>query len=548
MSVSTGAELDSPSARLLITHRHTAYALLALVLILNCAIRFHLRNIPLERDEGEYAYAGQLMLEGVPPYKLAYNMKLPGTYAAYALMLALFGQTPSGIHLGLLVVNSVTVFLVFMLALRFAGLVAAVVAAASYALLCLSPSLLGLYGHATHFVVLMAVAGSLLLLRALDKPRRWLFFESGIFFGLAFVMKQPGLLFGVFGSLYLVRTGLRGGVERRAVTERLGVFLTGAALPFAITCLWLWRAGVFKTFWFWTFSYASQYVTNWGLSDGIHRLRTVFPAIMGPDIWIWLIAGVGAIAVIWDQETRPHAFFALGFLLFSFLAVCPGFLFREHYFILMLPAISVLAGIAVSAGIKIFSRRSQMKTFRYVPAVVFLGALGWCFYAQRKSFFEDSPMETSRKIYGGNPFPEAIPVADYIRQHTSKNASIVVLGSEPEIYFYAHRHSATGYIYTYSIMEEQKYALQMQQQMIREIEAARPESLVWVNVKASWLPHEHSEKLILSWAKEYVRDHYEMTGVADIHMSQTDYRWGDDAKNYQPRSNSVVFVFKRTTP
>ena len=75
-----------------------AYALLTLTLLFTFAIRFHLRNIPLERDEGEYAYAGQLMLEGIPPYQLAYNMKLPGTYAAYAVILAIFGQIPSGIH------------------------------------------------------------------------------------------------------------------------------------------------------------------------------------------------------------------------------------------------------------------------------------------------------------------------------------------------------------------------------------------------------------------------------------------------------------------
>ncbi len=43
------------------------------------AIRIRLLGIPLERDEGEYAYAGQLMLQGIPPYKLAYNMKFPGT-------------------------------------------------------------------------------------------------------------------------------------------------------------------------------------------------------------------------------------------------------------------------------------------------------------------------------------------------------------------------------------------------------------------------------------------------------------------------------------
>ena len=41
------------------------------------AIRIRLLGIPLERDEGEYAYTGQLMLQGIPPYKLAYNMKFP---------------------------------------------------------------------------------------------------------------------------------------------------------------------------------------------------------------------------------------------------------------------------------------------------------------------------------------------------------------------------------------------------------------------------------------------------------------------------------------
>ena len=56
----------------------------AIVFVLVVAIRLRLLGIPLERDEGEYAYAGQLLLEGRPPYELAYNMKFPGTYAAYA--------------------------------------------------------------------------------------------------------------------------------------------------------------------------------------------------------------------------------------------------------------------------------------------------------------------------------------------------------------------------------------------------------------------------------------------------------------------------------
>ena len=547
MSVEVNEILDYSAAQMPVKPRYLAYALITLVLVLNCAIRFHLRNIPLERDEGEYAYAGQLMLQGIPPYKLAYNMKLPGTYAAYALILAVFGQTPAGVHLGVLLVSSLTVFLVFLLALQLAGPTAGVVAGASYGLLSVSPSVLGFCGHATHFVVLMATAGVLLLLRALDKERLWLFFASGVFLGLAFVMKQPGLLFVIFGALYLLRTERQHEVEWRKLATKLGAFLAGAALPFVFTCLTLWRAGLFGRFWFWTISYASQYATNWGWSDGAHLLVRMFPAIMGPGVWLWIISALGITAFVWDEKMRPQAPFVLGFLLFSFLAVCPGLLFREHYFILMLPAVSILAGIAVSSGMKILSLDRQTRALRFAPAIILIIALGWCFYRQKDFFLEENPISVSRKFYGGNPFPEAILVADYIRQHTSETASIVVLGSEPEIYFYAHRHSATGYIYTYGLMEEQKYALKMQQEMINEVEAARPEALVWVNVRASWLPHDHSEGLILSWAQKYVHDHYDLTGVADIHPTQTDYRWGDDAKNYQPRSNSVVFVFKRKT-
>jgi hypothetical protein len=44
------------------------------------ALRLRLLDVPLDRDEGEYAYIGQLLLQGIPPYAQAYNFKLPGIY------------------------------------------------------------------------------------------------------------------------------------------------------------------------------------------------------------------------------------------------------------------------------------------------------------------------------------------------------------------------------------------------------------------------------------------------------------------------------------
>src|SRR5690242_16142033 len=98
--------------------RNWPWLVVGLTVFFVAAVRFRLRDMPLERDEGEYAYAGQLMLQGVPPYREAYNMKLPGTYAAYAVIMAVLGQTPSGIHLGLALVNGACILLVFLLGCR----------------------------------------------------------------------------------------------------------------------------------------------------------------------------------------------------------------------------------------------------------------------------------------------------------------------------------------------------------------------------------------------------------------------------------------------
>src|SRR5437899_10622345 len=142
-----------------------SWLILACIVLFVAAIRFRLRDMPLERDEGEYAYTGQLILHGVAPWKLAYSMKYPGTAACYAAFMALFGQTCAGVHLGLLAINAATIVLLFLLAWELTGLVSSCVAAATYALMSLSGDALGPAGHATHFVVLPAVAGLVLLWR-----------------------------------------------------------------------------------------------------------------------------------------------------------------------------------------------------------------------------------------------------------------------------------------------------------------------------------------------------------------------------------------------
>jgi hypothetical protein len=48
-----------------------------------------------------------------------------------------------------------------------------------------------------------------------------------------------------------------------------------------------------------------------------------------------------------------------------------------------------------------------------------------------------SPNAVSRRIYGLNPFPESLEIAKYIRRTSSPDDSVYVVGSEPQILFYA---------------------------------------------------------------------------------------------------------------
>src|SRR5436305_9806909 len=105
-------------------------------------------------------------------------------------------------------------------------------------------------------------------------------------------------------------------------------------------------------------------------------------------MWIWVIALLGLIVVCLDRRSSERSKFLLGFLVFSFLAVCPTLAFRPHYFILMLPAVSVLAGVAVSRAANRLKALTEKRSLRYAPYLVFVLALVACFYKQRDFFLE----------------------------------------------------------------------------------------------------------------------------------------------------------------
>lgn len=488
-------------------------------------LRWHLLDVPLERDEGEYAYGGQLLLQGVPPYQLLFNMKLPGIYAVYALILAVFGQSASGVHLGLLCANVASIVVLFLLGRRIADPLTGICAAAVFAVLSVGQAVQGIFANAEHFVLVPALLGGLVLLLGLDSKQFRLIFLSGVLLGVGFVIKQHGALFILWAAFHIVVEWVRGRYQVGVAIRYFICFLVGAFLPYGVTCLLLLQAGVFAQFWFWTFDYARAYATQVPWSAAWFTLSDRVSVMWSDSPVPWAVAGIGLFLCLCGFRVVRRPGVVLSFALFSFLAVCPGFFFRPHYFVLLLPAASLLSALAIVAAARLGASddSGRMRTVALASALLFL-LLGGTLYGQRYFLFQLSPAQASTDTYWPNPFNESLEIARFIKENSDPSDTIALIGSEPQIFFYADRRSATGYIYMYPLMEAHEFALEMQRRLIADVELAKPEYLLFVRIDTSWLQRPDSRTLIYEWFTGY-KEGYDRVGVVEIFEKSTRYSW-----------------------
>jgi len=444
--------------------------------------------------------------------------------------------------------------LMFVLARSLAGATAGLVASALYATQALNPKILGFAAYAEHFVLLFVIAGCIVLrpLAPTRPPLRLV--AGGVLFGLSFLMKQSAAAFVLGAAIFLFLSsadelpasdGAAAGDGRLAHwRERLravALFLGGAVTPFVLACLWLLLAGTLGTFLFWAFVYGSTYSAS--LSASFGNLGGRFVAVAPSSSVTLTLVVIGVVALLRDRH-RARKSFVLLLAAASCVGFAAGFHFRPQYCLLLIAPLAIMAAVGVDALGRLIPREPSGLRMA-VPVVLVIAALAQPLHASRDVLFQLGPDQISRLIYGRNPFPESVPIARYIREHTQSGDRVAVVGSEPQIYFYAGRRSATGYIYTYPLMELQPYATGMQQAMIREIESADPRYVVFVRAVGSWLVRENSDKTVFGWFEQYQRD-LKRVGVIDIPSRQeTVYRWGDDAATYAPRSDVWLMIFER---
>ena len=530
-------------------NRWIRWLVLCSTLLFVIVVRTRLLDFPLERDEGEYAYTGQLILQGVNPFSAVYTMKLPGTSLMYAAIMAVFGQSSWGIHLGFMIVNCATIIMLYFLSRKFTGETGALFSSAAYAVLSLSETVYGFAAHSEHFVVFVAIAGFLLLLAAVEKqgPFRYLF--TGILLGAAGVMKQPGFLFLAGGLAYLIYHQYVAKLEKvgsKKIASRLIIFIAGALLPICAILAWMFVSNVVPKFWFWTVTYATEYANEVPWSIALTRFPESFFNVARGFFLLWWLAACGFVVTLFRRFPPGGKFFVIMFSATSLLAICPGFYFRNHYYVMLLPAVTMMAGIFVDFVGSLPIPGLNQSFSRLAAIVIASVSIILGVWQQKDYLFQRDPATLSDIIYGPNIFQESQTIAAFIASRSTNTDTIAVLGSEPQIYFYSGRRSATGYIYMYGLMEDNnKYSLTMQQELSREVESASPKFVVFVSLQYSWIREEDSEQYVFDWLQRYLNREYVLVGVADILPERTVYAWLDGANRYARQSSNYALIYER---
>jgi hypothetical protein len=356
-------------------------------------------------------------------------------------------------------------------------------------------------------------------------------------------MKQPGVFFFLFGLSILIYFRFTGSLFQKDFL-RYSMFLSaGFFLPLFTILIVIVCSGTLNKFWFWVIQYAFEYGSLVSISDGMVSLNQRMRVLWDFFPWLCLLTGVGFVLVVTGRFQKNTLAMLLLFGFYSVLALLPGWNFRSHYFILILPACSMLIG---SGYLYIYYALKHRSGWKYVPALFYAFVVAQNIYAFRDYYFALAPVDVVRLNYTDNYFSESIPISNFLAAHTTPSDRIAIVGSEPQIFFYARRRSASSHIYMYGMMEPQPYARKMQEEFISHVESILPKYMLFFRIGSSWLVKTNSDMHIFHWLKEYTEQHYRPVGIVDlVDLYDVRYKWGSETLGYTPFSENAIFIFER---
>ncbi len=478
------------------------------ILIVFFMMRATIVSIPLERDEGEYAYIADQIMNGGVPYRDVFDQKPPGIFFLYMVALTVFGRSVEGIHIFMYLWTLVTTILLYRLVDRLFGTGAGLLSALVLAIMTAEKGVLGSAAN-TEIFMLLPLVGSLLCLEPKTSPLcRGHIVGAGILLAVACWIKQVAAMNALFvaGWLMVLHFTQRPRRDFGQLILDEGCLLLGGLLASIPFFLYLYKAGALHDLLYCVFTYNFAYSSTEIDSPKLMlaRLRSNLGTILSGDCFFWLALVAGLVRL----TKRPRLFtFVAGLLILSFAGVCIGGYFRPHYFMQILPAVAMLAGIGLAWYFEAIGK-ARLRFSRYlgyssVAAVTIVVPIA----ANSNILFAPTPETASVRLYGPTPFVFSNDLGEDIRSKTKAGDTILVAGTEPQIAFFARRKNATRYIFFNPLAASYSGVLENQKQAMEEIRKAQPKYIInLLGVYGNTIVTPDSEPYFFRALEQYERE------------------------------------------
>lgn len=500
------------------------------VLLLAAISRIFLGNVPMTRDEGTYSYMGRLAMKGFTPYQDFYEMKPPALYYLYGAGASIFGYTDLGLRIFGLVVNLISAFLLYLIIKRYAGHVYAVVAAALFTLMTINPYTFGLTMVAEHIVNPLLLLAFYLAHKGDDKKGVWWLILAGVSFALAILTKQTAIVISpVFLLLFLFQK------SSMHWFRQCLYFAGGVLIPAVLFFTGIWVSGAWSDAMYWLITYPANYSSSIAVESGLKLLDHFFFQITLFQVTLFMVSGIAILGnlILGRQKSQIWLF---AYLLFALITIIPGLRFYGQYWLLSFAPLAMLVAMLLH-HLDALKRKTGMMAAGIIVLCMFFEMATHSEY-----YFIRGKSKEVEKLFSGNPFEPIRKLSRYARDQMKPDETLMMFGSEPQVYLYAEQPSPTRHVFMAMLSEDHEKTPAYAEEVMVDLREKKPTYVLFNVFPYSWGITKNSNRELYTDSYLYVKNQY--SPVATYDMNQHRYLYASDGATIDVNQPNQVILFK----
>ncbi len=437
----------------------------------------------LDIDEADFGVQTAVWMQGGVPYVDFVEKKTLVIHSWFGWIFKLFGTyNMTAVHLMDMLLILVTVAGVYLFTRYTAGEKTARWAALLYAFFQAFYDLNDFLSTTTESLMnVFAIFGAYVFFKSMREDKPGMSLLAGALVGISVLAKQVG---AALIPVCVISTVWFWYEQKEhhwlRYCEEAFLFLIGMLFPVALLMGYLSDAGGLDGFIRWTWeenlTYASSGVSPWSfIGRALFQGSKFFAASWA----LWVLAGLAMVQFVRRHQWRVEVIFLTLWVIYCLPAISLGGRFFIHYFLQLLPPLTVLAAIGIVARVEPWLAR--------VPKTALLRAqyrsafAAIVFVVPFVVFFILHVVQVVALRQEMKPLRA---IASYVQSVTKPDDRIFVWGHDADIYFFSRRLPAARFVYcSYLTGMKEGYEL------TNEAKAHQPDLNAWVMVQEDFARH-----------------------------------------------------------